>query len=99
MGKYWVSWYGSKTPFTLETPWWITGYTGDEDDKLPIVCAAVRAESDEDAQRIIRSAHDRYPRDLVFRFVEPRNADWSPFNDRFQRAEWMRWPDDKSEKD
>lgn len=92
MGNYWVSWYGTGIAFTLITPWWISGYTVREDGDSPIICAAIRAKSSDEAEHIVRSAHDQYPDDLVFRFVEPRDDDWTPFNGRFPRAEWMRWP-------
>ena len=85
---YWLSWYGMNT-FELHAPWWRSGFDGAE---RPIFCAAVRAESDADARRIIAEAHDQSVA-LVFRFVNEKDAAWTPYNDRFRKAHWMpEWP-------
>ena len=42
---------------------------------------------------LIEEAHDEpRPLPLEWRFVHPKTEDWSPFNSRFQRADWMKWP-------
>lgn len=93
MKSYWLSWYCPlelRGMFELHWPWWVSGVRlGDEAET---VCAAVRAESEKAAKRIIIDAHDEpRPDDLEWRFIEERPADWSPFNDRFQKADWMKW--------
>lgn len=87
---FWLSWYHHENtgPFELHFPWWISGYSHD----ATIVCAAVRAEDEGMAQLRIEEAYDRTPVDpLSFRFCEERSADWSPFCDRFPKADWMQW--------
>src|SRR5262245_45714271 len=107
MKAYWLSWYGTPDtgPFTLEWPWWISGHrlvgrkrTDGEIDVTqqdPTICAAVRAESEEAAKEIILAAHDRRPGpgDMVWRFCEEQPDGWSPFSERFPRADWMVWND------
>lgn len=47
MKKFWVSWYNNTSiPFTIHSPWWVSGYTFDEnDDEIDIICCAIKAES------------------------------------------------------
>lgn len=99
MKSFWVSWYASKTPWTLETPWWISGtrhvadrLAFDEGWDQPIVCAAVRAADKQAAADLIVAAHDHPPNDLEWRFLDERPEDWAPFSGRFPLAGWMRWP-------
>ena len=91
MKNFWLSWYCPPElmgRFELRWPWWVTGYRDDAE----IICAAVRAESEEEAKRIILEAHDEpLPTDLEWRFVTEAYDDWSPFNDRFPREDWMQW--------
>lgn len=89
---FWVSWYGHpKVEFEWEGPWWISGWAMTDDVDIPTICAAVMAANAEDAQRQIVKAHDKRVK-LVWRFANERDANWSPFCDRFQRAGWMLWP-------
>ncbi len=87
--NYWISWfdpcYGG---WELHSPWWVSGYRGSDD--APTICAAVKAESAEEAKASIHRAYDM-PCTLEFRFVEEKPPGWSPFSDRFRRAEWMQW--------
>lgn len=95
MKNWWVSWYGTASPFTLESPWWISGYRCDGIEGMsetPTICAAIQAESEEDAKDIVLASHDTPPADLEWRFVFERPEGWSPYGDRFPRADWMRWP-------
>jgi hypothetical protein len=89
MKNYWVSWYADEdVAFTLNTPWWCTGWRCA--DGAATVCAAVKAMNEYDAKDVIVAAHD----DLVsleWRFVNERPDEWSPFCDRFPRADWMVW--------
>lgn len=89
MKNFWVSWYGSKIPFTLDSPWWVSGYRMSDDS--PTICAAVRASSERAAKAVVIAAHSTPPDDLEWRFVNGRDTDWTPFNDRFPKASWMRW--------
>lgn len=95
--SFWLSWVAVEEhgPFTLHTPWWISGARliakEDEDIEEPTICAAVRAQSEEAAKEIIFAAHDTRPAEIEFRFCEPRPDDWAPFSGRFQKGEWMKW--------
>lgn len=92
---YWVSWWRDlSVGFELHSPWWVSGYryVGDDGIEQASICAAIMAEDDVDAQRRVIAAHDREPHYLEFRFANERDADWSPFCDRFERADWMQWP-------
>jgi hypothetical protein len=92
MKNYWISWYGPKAyAFTLYSPWWISGTAwSKDDDEIDIFCAAVKANSEEDAKEVIRKSHDKYE-ELDFRFCSERPDDWSPFCERFERADWMKF--------
>lgn len=91
MKSYWLSWYDTLYgKWELHSPWWVSGYR--VADEARTICAAVRAPDEESAKRLIVMAHDEpRPRDLEWRFVDERPDDWSPFNDRFPRADWMKW--------
>ena len=90
MKRFWISWYSDidGSGFELHSPWWRSGYAEDR----TIFCAAIMAEDDEAAMRVIEAAHDNLKVPLHWRFVEEKASDWSPFNSRFQQADWMRWP-------
>ena len=94
MTNYWVSWYATEAngPYEIHTPWWCTGWRLSDDAET--ICAALKAKSEHDAMEQIYRAYDQRPDSIEFRFVEPRPDDWSPFDDRFQRAEWLGWLDD-----
>jgi len=88
--KFWLSWYSNAEAFTLDTPWWISGYRVFNDEfHQPTICAAVRAESKEAAKEIILAAHDARPSNFEWRFIEECPAYWSPVTYRFLRADWM----------
>jgi hypothetical protein len=87
--NFWVSWVAlpEQGEFELHSPWWYTGWS--ETGKS--ICAAVKA-TDADAARImVFESYDKPPFKIDWRFVEERPDDWSPFSDRFPRAEWMKW--------
>lgn len=87
--NFWISWYSPKGEgFTLNTPWWISGETGD--DRLTI-CAAIRAKDEDDVALQIQAAYDNPHACLEWRFTEERNSFWSPFCSRFPQASWMQW--------
>lgn len=92
MQRYWLSWIDTPgNAFTLHWPWWCSGY--DQNDN-PIYCAAVVAFDAQDAFAIIQRCHDRPETEITERFIESKPDDWHPFCDRFQRADWMMWPQD-----
>lgn len=95
--RFWLSWTAKdEGPFTLWSPWWISGaalYTDGKDIlERPTICAAVIAPDEDAAKGVIRAAHDKPPLDLEWRFCNERPQDWSPFCDRFPRGDWMKWP-------
>lgn len=89
MVPWWVSWR-YVGPFTYHGPWW---WSGVDNLDREVICAAVVASTEPDAQDVIRRAHDDPVAVQWWRFVEAKPDDWEPFCDRFPRAEWMRWPD------
>lgn len=92
---FWVSWYAPHdgTGWTLRSPWWYSGYRSRADDDVDtICCGAVMAEDEPGAQAVIRAAHDRPVPNLEFQFTEERPAEWSPYTERFRKADWMQWP-------
>lgn len=96
MNNYWISWYylPPKRAWGWEYhgPWWVSGVR-DADDAVTI-CAAVQAESEDDAMEAIYLAYDQRPENIDFRFVEDRGRDWNPLDlgGRFPAADWMVWP-------
>ena len=90
MNNYWVSWctYEKDGCFQLSSPWWVTGYTSDDAET---VCAAIKAVDESEAKEIIYGSYSVRPSELIFRFIESRDADWSPFGMRFRRQDWMEW--------
>ncbi|KKN79975.1 hypothetical protein LCGC14_0334830 [marine sediment metagenome] len=107
-GRWWVSWWGREYGFKLHLPWWVSGerlgtpWVDGERLGAPDVifqteiCAAVLANSKEEARAVITDAHDDGEAGIVeWRFAEPRPVDWSPFCDRFPRADWMQWPEEE----
>lgn len=88
--NFWVSWFATpeQGEFEIHSPWW---FSGTRLDGASTVVAAVKA-TDADAARImVFESYDRPPFKLDWRFVEERPDDWSPFSDRFPRADWMKW--------
>lgn len=91
MTLWWVSWLSAGS-FEYFGPWWVSGVEPGG-RRRSTICAAVVASDERTAREIIRHAHDDVSAGIEWRFVHPRPDDWSPFCDRFERAEWMRWPD------
>lgn len=93
--SFWISWFATTADvsFELHSPWWVSGerqHPQDEDDSQDIICAAVRADTEEEAMALVVAAHDK-PVELEWRFCELQKPDWSPFNSRFRQAGWMKW--------
>lgn len=86
---FWISWWANAGPFTLASPWWISGHR--EVDGAGSICAAVRAPDEEGAKALVRAAHDNPTAQIEWRFVVERSDGWSPFSQRFPRAIWMEW--------
>ena len=98
MSSFWISWYHRPDmgAFELHSPWWVSGRRVTHEplkDVLeePTVVAAVQAVDEIAAKNIVRQSYDAPPADIEWRFCEPRPDDWTPFNDRFPKAAWMRW--------
>lgn len=90
--RWWISWYHNESlgAFELHRPWWFSGTS--------TVCAAVIAETEEEAMQIAIDSYDNPPANLGFRFAEERPDDWCPWvipsgTSRFQKADWMQWPE------
>jgi hypothetical protein len=88
--RWWVSWYGKNGVFELYRPWWISGFRADDD--ADCFCAAIVARTREGAAKTVTDAHDNPDVCLEWRFIDEREGSWSPFCDRFPRADWMLWP-------
>lgn len=93
MTNYWASIYVPNEimgAFEYHGPWWISGETDDEQ----IICAAVQATSEDAASSVLVGSFDEGAdlSGIRRRFVEERGLGWSPFSDRFQKADWMKWP-------
>lgn len=92
---WWVSWYSPLplSTFELHSPWWVSGY--DADDR-PTMCAALRADNEFAALAAVFAAYDDPPQTIEWRFYEEREADWSPFCDRFPKKAWMAWDGERT---
>lgn len=97
MKNWWVGFWilqGDLKHFEYHGPWWRSGERGDEVDLTEhSICAAVHAESERAAKKVIEDAFDKghYPSG-EFRFVSERDDKWAPWTDRFKAAPWMKWP-------
>ena len=100
--RFWVSWvgHGPNSSFAYNGPWWISGSVVDGriDTSRPVFCAAVIAETPDDARRVIEAAHANIDdAGIEGRFVDPKPDDWMPFakdgRGRFPYAKWMQWPE------
>lgn len=90
--RFWISWYEPHIEkFEYHGPWWISGQLFD--GSLDTVCAAVIAKDEESArQKMLNCYDDKRVPAFNWRFCEERPDDWEPFNGRFPRADWMKWP-------
>lgn len=81
--KYWISWHHKKEygAFEIHSAWWFSG----EDT----ICAAI--DTDMIPDRFIYLSYDTVPKHIQFRFIEEKDKSFSPFSDRFPKADWMRW--------
>lgn len=107
MKRFWLSWTVRPTdgPFTLHSPWWVSGSAIEIDDKgkakaFDTICAAVQAESLDEAKGKILSGFDSRLIDLAWSFAGKKPDNWSPWDvkhpgnqTRFPRAKWMEWPE------
>lgn len=99
MKSFWMSWY--HTPelggFELSSPWWKSGVRlvateSGEIEEHPTICAAIRADHLEGAMDRVLTGYDVRPDDVEWRFFNEKPDDWSPFSERFPKADWMEWP-------
>lgn len=90
MKNYWVSWNHREDmgAFEYHGPWWVSG----EGNGYKTLCAAVqRCEDASEVCAKIMRTYDTHPGELDVRFCDEKPDDWTPFSERFPRAEWMRW--------
>lgn len=94
--KFWLSWTARPKdgPFTIHSPWWISGQI----DSRDTICAAIKADSVEEAKKKVLVCFDNPPGDLDWRFAQERPDNWSPWDvkspgdtPRFARRPWMKW--------
>lgn len=92
MKNYWVSWYDTRYgKWELHSPWWVSGERMSDGAKT--ICAAIRVPDEDTAKQLIILVHDEpRPDELEWRFISEKDDNWTPFCDRFQRADWMEWP-------
>lgn len=86
---FWLSWVGSVAGFEYHGPWWSSGW---DVYGRPVHVAAVTAKDERAARKIIYDAYDEGKWPAEWRFTEEKEEGWAPFSDRFQRADWMKWP-------
>lgn len=99
MNEYWISWYSTYEEagsFSLTSPWWVSGWAYDRDEREEsVIVAAVRAESEDAAWEVVKQAYDTYPeKGFRERFIEVLEEPypWSREDTRFQfQDEWMEW--------
>ena len=93
--NYWLSWYHRPEygEFELHWPWWVSGTTigVDFEETGSTICTAIRATGVAEAKRVIEKSYDNEQRNLEWRFANEQRRDWSPFGDRFPKADWMTW--------
>ena len=88
--RWWVRWYNcfaEMGPFTLYTPWWVSGTTMDEPEKQ-IMVALIKAKDGEEVKEIIYTSYDKRPDKIEFSFINEVGPTWRP-SDRFLWADWM----------
>lgn len=86
--RWWLSFYVDEDHgWLIESPWWISGYG----ENTNIVVVAMVATTEDEAKDKVLSGIDEGAK-FEWRFVIEKENDWSPFGDRFQRADWMEWP-------
>jgi hypothetical protein len=91
MKRFWLSWYAKGADeFELHSPWWSSGWR--TSDNAETICAAIIAQDEADARTQVQQAHTDKSVEIEWRFCNQRPDDWSPFCERFCRADWMIWP-------
>ena len=94
MKKYWISWASitSINKFEMHFPWWVSGFDGEGN---VYICAAIIAANHNDAWNFVIGSYNTNKAFFIERrFCIEKSDSWSPFNDRFQRAAWMLWPEE-----
>ena len=86
---YLVRWYDKGYgPFSLYTPWWISGY---DFDNNTVFLAAIKAYSTDHVREIIYGCYDEKPDEIEFSFIGEKEDGWEgPTFDRFSWEDWMR---------
>lgn len=87
---WWLVWSASSplSEFELHSPWWVTGHSADEEQRISLA-AAVLAPTEAAAWDRVRSAYD-HPVEVEERTILPL-GDQSPFTERFPRADHHAW--------
>lgn len=89
MKNFWLSWFHHKSMsgYGLAFPSWVSG----ESPWGKTICAAIKATGEEEAWEIVEKSYAERPVVLARRFCNEQEEGWSPFNDRFPKADWMTW--------
>jgi len=101
---FWDSWYHYPKKmgnFKLEYPHWVTEETAiilsgkNIDDQRLTICAAIPSRDFpysglNDPTRIIYKSYDVRP-DRIH-WIHKEIKEGSPFNEKFVRSDWMKWP-------
>lgn len=95
---WWISWWSDEEMggFTLYSPWWTSGWSLDADGKEETVfVAAVRADSEDEAFKLVESSYDKDGIVVKRRFADPMDEDekkpWEHEGTRFPFGDWMIW--------
>lgn len=101
MNEYWISWYSvfeDDGGFSLKSPWWVSGWSYDREDREEtIFVGAIRADSEDDAFEKIAQAYDVPPeggvkRRFIEELEEGKPRPWEHEGTRFPlNSEWMEW--------
>lgn len=87
--NFWLSWYHDKNMSGYGTafPSWVSG----ESPRGKMICAAIKAKDENEAWEIVEKSYAERPVVLARGFCQEREKSWSPFSDRFPKADWMVW--------
>lgn len=90
LNEYWCRWTSTMSveSFEYHGPWWISGYSSYGN---PTICAAICAESEEEALKAFCSSYDKAPLGLLDFSCDPLKMS-DPFTSRFPKRDWMIWP-------
>ncbi len=87
MNNFWISWKCGKDVNLFPLPCWVTGFDSED---LIVYCAAIQSDSEDWVRGMVEAACDGDD-EFDWRFFNQMEKGWTPFCDRFQRADWMLW--------